>query len=30
MVRIAIKRVYDNFDPEDGYRVWVDGLWPRG
>ena len=30
MVRIAIKRVYDDFDPEDGYRVLVDRLWPRG
>ncbi len=30
MVRIAIKRVYDDFDPDDGYRVLVDRLWPRG
>lgn len=30
MVRIAIKRVYDDFDPEDGYWFLVDGLWPRG
>ena len=30
MVRIAIKRVYNDFDPEDGYRVLVDRLWPRG
>lgn len=27
---IAIKRVYDPFDPSDGMRVLVDRLWPRG
>nr|WP_296067731.1 DUF488 family protein [uncultured Actinoplanes sp.] len=25
-----IKRVYDEASPEDGYRVLVDRLWPRG
>jgi uncharacterized protein YeaO (DUF488 family) len=27
---IAIKRAYEAASPEDGYRVLVDGLWPRG
>lgn len=27
---IAIKRVYTERDPADGYRVLVDRLWPRG
>ena len=27
---LAIKRVYDPPAPEDGYRVLVDRLWPRG
>lgn len=27
---IQIKRVYDEADPSDGYRVLVDRLWPRG
>lgn len=30
MTKIALKRVYDNADPHDGYRVLVDRLWPRG
>jgi uncharacterized protein YeaO (DUF488 family) len=25
-----VKRVYDDPDPTDGYRVLVDRLWPRG
>lgn len=29
-VDIAIKRVYDAPDPDDGYRVLIDRLWPRG
>ncbi|MCL4126023.1 UNVERIFIED_CONTAM: hypothetical protein GTU68_060309 [Idotea baltica] len=28
--KIAIKRVYDGADPDDGYRILVDRLWPRG
>lgn len=24
------KRVYEDADPDDGYRVLVDRLWPRG
>jgi uncharacterized protein YeaO (DUF488 family) len=27
---IKIKRVYEEFDPEDGVRVLVDRIWPRG
>ena len=24
------KRIYDDADPDDGFRVLVDRLWPRG
>lgn len=27
---IAIKRIYEEPSPEDGYRVLIDRLWPRG
>lgn len=27
---ITIKRIYDPPSPDDGYRVLVDRLWPRG
>ncbi len=27
---ISLKRVYDEPSPEDGYRVLVERLWPRG
>lgn len=27
---LAIKRVYEAASPEDGYRILVDRLWPRG
>ena len=27
---ILIKRIYEPAAPEDGYRVLVDRLWPRG
>jgi len=30
MPEIAIKRVYEESSPYDGYRVLVDRLWPRG
>lgn len=30
MSEITIKRVYDPEQNEDGYRVLVDKLWPRG
>jgi uncharacterized protein YeaO (DUF488 family) len=29
-VMIRIKRVYDSARPEDGLRILVDRLWPRG
>jgi uncharacterized protein YeaO (DUF488 family) len=27
---IKTKRVYDRLSKEDGYRILVDRLWPRG
>lgn len=30
MTTIRIKRVYEDPEPADGYRVLVDRLWPRG
>ena len=27
---VRLKRVYDDPSPDDGYRVLVDRLWPRG
>lgn len=30
MKSIKIKRIYDNPSADDGYRVLVDRLWPRG
>lgn len=27
---IIIKRAYESAEPSDGYRVFVDRLWPRG
>lgn len=30
MTQIRIKRVYEDFNKNDGYRVLVDKLWPRG
>ena len=30
MTRIRIKRVYEPAAPDDGCRVLVDKLWPRG
>jgi uncharacterized protein YeaO (DUF488 family) len=27
---IKIKRIYEEPEPQDGYRVLVDRLWPRG
>jgi uncharacterized protein YeaO (DUF488 family) len=28
--RIRIARIYDNPDPDEGQRVLVDRIWPRG
>lgn len=30
MEQIQVKRIYEAADPEDGYRVLADRLWPRG
>lgn len=30
MTRYDVKRVYDAVSADDGYRVLVDRLWPRG
>ena len=30
MKKIKVKRVYEKPDPQDGTRVLVDRLWPRG
>jgi uncharacterized protein YeaO (DUF488 family) len=27
---VRAKRIYDPFGPEDGYRVLIDHVWPRG
>ncbi|KAA9242012.1 MULTISPECIES: DUF488 domain-containing protein [Aerococcus] len=29
-MEIAIKRAYADYDPNDGERILVDRLWPRG
>jgi uncharacterized protein YeaO (DUF488 family) len=30
MIRIKIKRIYEPAEKDDGFRVLVDRLWPRG
>lgn len=30
MAEIKLKRAYDEASPSDGYRVYIDRLWPRG
>ena len=30
MAQLSVKRVYDPPSPEDGTRILVDRLWPRG
>ncbi|QQE11758.1 DUF488 domain-containing protein [Planctomycetota bacterium] len=30
MPKIQTKRIYDNVSDDDGYRVLIDRLWPRG
>ncbi|WP_203247077.1 DUF488 domain-containing protein [Sporosarcina beigongshangi] len=30
MERFQLKRIYEPFKPEDGHRVLIDRLWPRG
>lgn len=29
-MKIVLKRIYDRPSPNDGYRVLIDRLWPRG
>jgi uncharacterized protein YeaO (DUF488 family) len=29
-MNVHIKRIYDDPEPSDGYRILVDRLWPRG
>jgi uncharacterized protein YeaO (DUF488 family) len=28
--RVRVARIYDEIDPDDGQRVLVDRIWPRG
>ena len=30
MHELLLKRVYEPYEPKDGYRILVDRLWPRG
>jgi uncharacterized protein YeaO (DUF488 family) len=30
MADVRAKRIYDPAEPEDGYRVLIDHIWPRG
>src|SRR4051795_7489960 len=30
VVRLQIKRAYEDAEPGDGYRVLIDHVWPRG
>lgn len=30
MITILLKRAYDPAEPDDGFRILVDRLWPRG
>lgn len=27
---LKLKRIYEGYSPEDGYRILVERLWPRG
>jgi uncharacterized protein YeaO (DUF488 family) len=27
---VATKRIYEPASPDDGYRILIDGMWPRG
>ena len=29
-MNVQIKRVYEPFEPSEGYRILIDRLWPRG
>src|SRR4051795_2176938 len=30
VVRLQIKRAYEDAEPGDGYRILIDHVWPRG
>lgn len=30
MTQFRLKRAYEEASPEDGFRVYIDRLWPRG
>lgn len=30
MNKLAYKRIYEPYDENDGYRILIDRLWPRG
>lgn len=30
MSKIQLKRAYEPASPEDGFRIYIDRLWPRG
>jgi len=30
MTQIKLKRVYEDYSEQDGYRILIDRLWPRG
>lgn len=30
MFRISVKRIYEAASPDDGFRVLIDRIWPRG
>lgn len=30
MVKILLKRIYEEMSESDGYRIFLDRLWPRG
>ncbi|MDE6118000.1 MAG: DUF488 family protein, partial [Duncaniella sp.] len=30
MTEYRLKRAYDPSNPDDGFRVYIDRLWPRG
>ena len=30
MTKLQLKRAYDAESPDDGFRIYIDKLWPRG
>ena len=29
-MKVNVKRIYEEYEKSDGYRILVDRLWPRG